>query len=213
METLGQYGIIPVDYSTILNNLSDYKSPKDKVSKLEKAGMIIRLKKALYVISPTITKQSLSHELIANHLYGPSYISFESALSFYGLIPERVYTIKSATTKRKKVYQTPVGNYEYITVPQKYFSVGVDMKVIPDSYAFIISSPEKALCDLIISTSGLRLQSKKAMIEYLNEDLRIDFETGISFKSEIIRECKKYGYKKTELDLLSQVIVSMNTKE
>ena len=79
MKGYEQYGMIPVDYGTILNHLSDYKSPKDKVSKLEKSGDLIRLKKGLYLISPTLSKQTLSIELIANHLYGPSYISFESA--------------------------------------------------------------------------------------------------------------------------------------
>jgi len=212
MEVFEQYGIIPVDYSTILTNLSDYKSPKDKVSKLEKSGVLIRLKKGLYVISPAISKQTLSVELIANHLYGPSYISFESALAHYGLIPERVYTIKSAITKRKKKYQTPIGNYEYITVPENYFSIGLNQNIIQDSFAFIIASPEKAICDLIMSTSRLRFQSQKAINEYLREDLRIDFEAGIKFNPEIINECEKYGYKKTELGLLHNVLVSINNK-
>ena len=126
MKGYEQYGMIPVDYGTILTNLSDYKSPKDKVSKLEKSGDLIRLKKGLYLISPTLSKQALSIELIANHLYGPSYISYESALSFYGLIPERVYSVKSATSKRSKKYLTPIGNYEYITVPEHYFSIGLN---------------------------------------------------------------------------------------
>ena len=202
MEAFTQYGIIPVDYATLITNLGAFKSPKDKVSKLEKSGALIRLKKGLYVISPDLSKQTLSVELIANHLSGPSYISFETALSYYGLIPERVYTIKSATTKRKKVYQTPIGIYEYITVPEKYFSIGLNQKIIQDSYAFIIATPEKALCDMILSTSGLRFQSKKAIEEYLREDIRIDIRTAGIFNFEIIKECTRFGYKKTELHLL-----------
>jgi predicted transcriptional regulator of viral defense system len=210
MKGYEQYGMIPVDYGTILTNLSDYKSPKDKVSKLEKSGDLIRLKKGLYLISPTLSKQTLSIELIANHLYGPSYISYESALSFYGLIPERVYSVKSATSKRSKKYLTPIGNYEYITVPEHYFSIGLNQKIIQDSFAFIIASPEKAICDLVLSTPGLRLQSQKAMNEYLIDDLRVDFESVNAINPEIIKECVQFGYKKKELELLYQVLLNIN---
>jgi hypothetical protein len=212
MKDFGQYGIIPIEYAVILDNLADYKSPKDKVSRLEKSEVLIRLKKGLYVISPDVSNRNISSELIANHLYGPSYISFESALSFHGMIPERTYTMKSATTKRRKNYQTPFGNYEYFTVPEIYFSIGLQQKIIQNSYAFIIAGPEKAICDLIISTSGLRFQSKKAIDEYLRDDLRIDFEGGIGLKPEIIEECAKYGYKKTELSFLSEVLTSTDFK-
>ncbi len=207
-----QYGIIPVDHATILTNLDDYKSPNDKVSKLERSGELIRLKKGLYVVSPEVTKQNLSVELIANHIYGPSYISFESALSFYGLIPERVYNTKSATTKRKKKYQTPVGNFEYVTIPENYFSIGLNQRIIQNSYAFIIASPEKAICDLIMTTSGLRMQSQKAMNEYLSDDLRIDFDGERRFNPGIIEECVQYGYKKTELKLFHNFLKNITNK-
>ena len=212
-DGLEHYGIIPIDYAAILTGLSDYKSPKDKVGKFEKSGALIRLKKGLYVVSPTISSQTLSVELIANHLYGPSYISFESALSFHGLIPERTYTMKSATTKRRKHYQTPFGEYEYATVPESYFPIGLQQNIIRNSYAFIIASPEKAICDLIITTSGLRFQSKKSILEYLKDDLRIDFESGIKLNPDIIGECAKNGYKKAELSLLCHVVTEMNNME
>lgn len=211
-EGLEHYGIIPIDYAVILAGLSDYKSPKDKVSKFEKSGVLVRLKKGLYVVSSEVSGRALSIELIANHLYGPSYISFESALSFHGLIPERTYIVKSATTKRRKHYHTPFGEYEYLTVPENYFPIGLQQNIIQNSYAFIIASPEKAICDLIIATSGLRFQSKKSIREYLRDDLRIDFESGTKLNPEIIEECARYGYKKTELSLLSYVVTSINNE-
>ncbi len=210
MASLEHYGIIPVNYATIINGLSDYRSPKDKVSRLEKSGTLIRLKKGLYVVSPSVSGKAISVELIANNIYGPSYISFESALSFHGLIPERTYTMKSAAAKRRKHYHTPLGDYEYITVPENYFPVGLQQNIIDDSCAFIIAGPEKAICDLIITTSGLRFQSKKSIREYLRDDLRIDFQGGIKFNPDTIEECAGYGYKKTELLLLSQVITAIN---
>jgi hypothetical protein len=206
MELLEQFGIIPFGSASLYNLLEDYRSPKDKVRKLESNGCLIRLKKGLFVVSPEISKQELSTELIANHIYGPSYISFESALSLHNLIPEHVYTFKSATTKRKKEYQTPLGYFEYITVPERYFSVGLQTNVVKKSYAYILASPEKAICDLILSTSGLRLQSKKAIIEYLINDLRIDFESYTLWNPSIIEECIEYAYKKTELKLLLNFI-------
>jgi predicted transcriptional regulator of viral defense system len=80
---------------------------------MEKRGEIIRLKKSLYVVSDKISRKSVSRELVANHLYGASYISFETALAYYGMIPERVYTVRSMTTKRAKNFTTLLGNFEY----------------------------------------------------------------------------------------------------
>jgi len=69
----------------------------NKISELEKSGKIIRLKKGIYVVSPKESGKLLSMELIVNHLYGPSYVSMESALRYYGLIPESVYLMHSAS--------------------------------------------------------------------------------------------------------------------
>ncbi|MEA3444133.1 MAG: hypothetical protein U9R19_05335 [Bacteroidota bacterium] len=206
MNELKQYGIIPIGFKTIANKLSSYKSPKDKVSKFEKSGHLIRLKKGLYIVSPDITNQSISKELIANHLYGPSYISLESALSYYGLIPERVYGVSSVTFKRKKGYSTAMGNFEYFTVPEKYFPVGISQKVVENKYAYLMASPEKALCDLIVTRSGIRFQSVKAVKEFLIQDLRIDFEVLQKWDVSIVEECCKHGYKKVELLLLNKFL-------
>ncbi len=204
MQELKQFGIIPIDFKTISSKLTLYRSPGDKVSRLEKSGHLIRLKKGLYIISPDISNQSISKELIANHLYGPSYISLENALSFYGLIPERVYSTLSITSKRKKSYNTPLGDFEYITVPVKYFSIGISQDIVQNSYAYLIATPEKALCDLIVTKSGIRFQSLKAVKEYLVQDLRVDFDVIKKWDLTIIDECIKYGYKKVELRLLSK---------
>lgn len=205
MEILEQYGNIPIDYSTILHHFGSLKSPKDKISKLEKSGELIRLKKGKYLVANNIKNNPPSSELIANHLYGPSYVSFETALSFHGMIPEKVYAIKSSITKRRKSFKTPFGLFEYISVPEKYYSIGIKQHVMHDNYAFIMASPEKALCDLIITSKGLRFQSKKALRKYLLEDLRIDFENTGNMNSEIFREANEYGSKKKELSLLYQL--------
>jgi predicted transcriptional regulator of viral defense system len=206
MQELKEFGIIPVDFKTISSKLSHYKSPRDKVSNLKKSNQLIRLKKGLYIVSPDITNQSVSKELIANHLYGPSYISLETALSFYGIIPERVYSTLSVTFKRKKRYSTPLGIFEYRTVPVKYLSIGISQKIVQNSYAYLMASPEKAICDLIVTKSGIRFQSLKAITEYLMNDLRVDLDVIEKWDLTIIDECIKYGYKKEELRLLRNFI-------
>jgi uncharacterized protein YifN (PemK superfamily) len=205
MESLVHFGSIPVDFGTLAAYYGDLRFPKDKISALEKKGILIRLKKGFFVVSPEVHNQPISKELIANHLYGPSYISFETALSYYGLIPERVHTVRSATQKRSKIFTTPLGDFEYVSVEDFYYPVGIRQEIIGEKYAFLIASPEKALCDLIISTSRLRIQSVRAMKVYLEEDLRIDTTTIKNFDSAIIKECIEKGRKKSELTHLLKV--------
>ncbi len=202
MRNLEQYNLVPITQGVLHESLVEYRSPKDKLSSLTREGMLLRLKRGLYSVPRTITGQSLSRELIANHLRGPSYVSFESALAYHGLIPERVYITKSATLKRKKVYSTPVGHFHYIHVPENYYPIGLNLEIIDNSYAYIIASPEKALCDLMLTTSGLRLQSVKSAGEYIIQDLRIDEEAIINFNQGIIRECANTGYKRSDIQYL-----------
>ena len=199
MIELESFRNIPLESSVFQNLMSNYKFPRNKVSALEKRGQIIRLKKGLYVVSDKISRKTLSRELIANHLYGPSYISFETALSFYGLIPERVFTVRSATFKRAIRFENAVGNFEYVTIPKKYYSIGISQQTVDNEYAYLLATPEKALCDLILATPNLRLQSVKAMQVYLEENLRIDFFSWQNIDIGIIKQCFETGKKKGEL--------------
>lgn len=206
MINLARFGNIPVEYATLTSVLNGYRSAKDKIASLEKSDQLIRLKKGLYVVAPKVSKSEISRELIANHLYGPSYISLESALSYYGLIPERVYNVRSVTTKRAKQYTTPLGEFDYRTVPENYFSIGIQQEETKSKSIFLIASPEKALCDMILITSGLRLQSVKAVKTYLEENLRIDLFEKKVWNTEIVRECIEKGKKKTELTQLLKLL-------
>jgi len=206
MNVLEEFGVVPMDFPALVTLLGDYKHPQDKVSKMEDNGELIRLKKGLYVVAPNVHHMPISKELIANHLYGPSYVSFENALSFYNLIPERVHTIRSMTLKRARTFSTPIGNFEYISAQKDYFEIGLQQEIVKDRYAYLIASPEKALCDMIYATPGLRLQSVRAMRVYLEEDLRIDFSAVDTFNTEIIRQCMVKGRKKTELTQLCKLL-------
>ncbi|MDL2231145.1 hypothetical protein LJB85_00200 [Porphyromonadaceae bacterium OttesenSCG-928-L07] len=206
MEELEQLGIIPVDYAILRSLYLDYESPRNKIANLEHDGRIIRLKRGLYVVSPDISKQLLSIELIANHIYGPSYVSMESALRYYGLIPEQVYTVRSMTINRSKKFENPIGNFEYITTNENYYSVGIKQQIIENRYSFLIARPEKALCDMIITTPLLKIQSVKALREYLEDDLRFDMSQLDHMNSSIVQECIETGKKSEILKLFLKLL-------
>ncbi|RTL14682.1 MAG: hypothetical protein EKK56_00515 [Flavobacteriaceae bacterium] len=206
MINLDQIRNTPVDYATLVTLLRDYRFPKDKIAAMEKQQQLIRIKKGLFVVAQQEGTSPISRELIANHLYGPSYVSLESALSYHNLIPERVYRVRSVTMKRFKMYDTPLGVFEYRTVSPEYFSIGIQQQVTQDNTAFLIASPEKALCDLIVLSSGLRLQSSKAVKIYLEENLRIDLFENRSWNTEIISQCMEVGKKKIALSQLLKLL-------
>jgi len=199
-------GNIPLE-STILQDLvGNYKFPRNKISALEKRGEIIRLKRGFYVVSEKKSHKPVSLELLANHLYGPSYISLETALSFYGMIPERVFAVRSMTFKRAKSFETSLGNFDYTTVSLEYFGIGLRQEIIENQYAFLIATPTKTVCDMIVATPNLRLQSVRALQTYLFEDLRIDFDIIKNFDKKIVEQCIKVGKKKGELELLLKLL-------
>jgi predicted transcriptional regulator of viral defense system len=206
MEKLEELNIIPFNYRVLQSMLSDYKSPRNKIANLEKEGKIIRLKKGMYVVSPNISKKLLSSELIANHLYGPSYVSLESALRYYGLIPEQVFTTRSITINRSKTFENSIGNFEYISVKKDYYSIGIKQQTDENNYTFLIATPEKALCDMIVTTPNLRIQSVKALREYIEEDLRIEFSALNNMNLSIIKDCMNVAKKKEALSLLFKIL-------
>ncbi len=206
MMELKNFGIVPIEYGVLVAALSGYRSPKDKIALLERNGSIIRLKKGLYVVSAEESQQMLSRELVANHLYGPSYVSLESALSFYGLIPEKVYSVRSVTPKRARYFSNPIGNFEYVTIPHEYYPIGIRQEIENEKFAYLIATPEKALCDLIVCTRNFRIQSVRAMREFLEEDMRIDLSVQPKYNTGIIKSCMEAGVKKTEFTHLLKLL-------
>lgn len=205
MEQLSQIGIIPVDYSVLESMLTEYTSPRHKIANIEKAGQLVRLKKGLYVVSPAISGKLLSTELIANHIYGPSYVSMESALRYWGLIPESVYTVKSMTTKRSRRFDNSIALFDYTYCNEMYFPIGVRQEE-KDGYTFMIASPEKALCDLITATPNVRPRFIKSMQLFLEEDLRLDIDAFLAMDTDIFRACAAVGKKRDDIDNLIKLI-------
>lgn len=91
--------------------------------------------------------------LIANSLRTGSYVSLQSALAYYGLIPEHVPVVTSVTTARPERLDTPVGTYSFRHVKKSCFFSYVQVAISQNQHAFI-ATPEKALLDLMYLTPG-----------------------------------------------------------
>ena len=198
---LNEIGTIPVTTSIIESLYPELKSADKKVTWLEKQGIIIRLKRGLYVINPEYSGKTLSSELIANHLYTPSYISMSTALRYYGLIPEAVYVHQSMTVKHSRSFQTPVGSYDYKYISREAFSIGV-RSMHKGDYAFLIASPEKALCDLIANSSKVNLRYMKDVEIYLEQDIRMDMDEFYKMDETIFKDYIKVGKKADSISRL-----------
>jgi len=161
------------DYQVLLEALSDYSKPGDKITRLLSGGAIIRVKKGLYCFDEAFRREPVSREYLANLIYGPSYVSLDYALSHHGLIPERVEMVTSVTTRRSRDFDTPFGNFTYRMLDGPRYAVGATLEKAGKA-AFIVACPEKALVDKVWTDkrfSGSRLSDYDA---YLLDDLRLD---------------------------------------
>jgi len=178
-----------VDYATIKSVLTEnkYKSINDKISYMKKKGLLDTLKKGLFVYNSPYIKTLVSKEIIANNIYGPSYISYDYALYYHSLIPERVSEITSATTKNAKKFSNKYGIFSFKHIDKKLFALGVNI-VSSKRGNFMIASSEKALCDKIYTAKALNIRSKKVMSEYLINNLRVDIDELKSFDLDIVKQ-------------------------
>jgi predicted transcriptional regulator of viral defense system len=162
------------DYQTLLNCLKDYERPRDKIRALLRSGAIIRVKKGLYVFGPDYSRGPFSRELLANLIYGPSYVSLDYALSYYGLIPERVETVTSVTCGKNRTFLTPVGRFTYWSIPLDSYRVGIDIIQLDERRSFLMATPEKALVDKVCRSRDSDIRGAEEFEAYLLGHLRID---------------------------------------
>lgn len=159
-----------MDYLYLRDSLKSYASPKAKLTQMIKSGKIIKVRRGLYV---TPDRSALSLKTLANKIYGPSYISFEYALSYYGLIPEHAYTVTSASIEKnkRKIFRSPLGVFLYQSIHSAVFAYGV-VRMEENESPFLIATREKALCDKLSKVG--RLTSIPLLETFLFDDLRID---------------------------------------
>jgi hypothetical protein len=153
------------DTLRLRHDLAGLADTRGKIARLLAKGELIPLRRGLYARRPDLDPHGL-----AGPIYGPSYLSFETALSWHGMIPEGVAEILSATPKRANSFTNSFGRYRYLTVPKTVYPIGIQRVADPD-LPFLIASPSKALVDRIAREPGFRSMSDVAR---WIEGMRID---------------------------------------
>ena len=176
-----------------------------KIAYMVNKGELIRLKKGLYALGKDYQTTSIDTISLANILYAPSYVSFDYALSYYGLIPERVCEITSATMRMKKEFATPLGRFTYKPIPLQVYALGIDWLYDDINGGRLIATSEKALCDKIRSDRGIGRLSQQKLRDYLEFDLRIDMGLLYTLDAELIMAIAT-AYKSSNLKNLSKLI-------
>lgn len=113
------------------------------------SGEVIRIHRGLYCLAPKYLRRKIAPFVLAQRIYGPSYISLETALSCHGWIPEAVYTITSVSTDRSREFDTPLGRFSFTRVPQRTFYAEVIRVEKESEGSFLMASPLKALADYV----------------------------------------------------------------
>lgn len=151
-------------------DLSNYSSPKSKITRMLISKKIVQVKRGIFIDADDVT---YSVNSISSIIYGPSYISFERAMSFYGLIPEKVNTITCATfnKNRSKKFHTPIGNFYYYDIPAKVFPYDTIIKE-ENGQTFIIASAEKSICDSLYRVN--KIKTTDDLQKLIKENWRID---------------------------------------
>lgn len=154
--------------SMLLDQLQRYSDPAGKILRMKREGELLQLTRGIYE-----TDKNAPGYCLAGAIFGPSYLSFDYALSFYGLIPEAVYTFTSATFDKKKVreQENHFGRFTYRDVPPEAYPFGVSIKE-ENGYIYQMATQEKALCDKLYTMPPVT--SQKEIERMLFEDLRID---------------------------------------
>ena len=156
--------------SMLLDKFSDYQDPFGKIKRLCNEGKLYPVIRGIYE-----TDRNLDGKLLSSVIYGPSYLSFNYALSHYGLIPEgvREYTSATCGKGKKKQYHNHFGDYYYRDIPTAAFPFETNL-VVENGYTYSIATAEKALCDKLYELPPMRNHTELRSL--LFDNLRIDEE-------------------------------------
>ena len=147
----------------------DYTNIKNKISREVHSGRLIQIARGLYE-----TDANVSGKYLAGRILGPSYLSFDYALSLYGLIPEAIYkTYTSASFQKRKTkkFENHYGIFTYRDIPANVYPLGI-LLYEENGYSYQIATPEKALCDKLYTIPPVKNLAEFSAL--LFDDLRID---------------------------------------
>ena len=170
------------------------------VNRALKKKLLIWLRRGVYVIGKPFQKTLPGTFQLAHTIYGPSYISFESALSYHQWIPEAVYTTTCATSKRASDFETPLGLFSYKHVPNHLCYLGVQRSG-SGSEAFLIAHPWKAIADHYY-VNNRNWQS----LNDIHLDLRIEIEDMREADTTILKSLSEH-YKSSKVRNFLQIIL------
>ena len=196
---------LTTDY--LLSLYSEHKAPRDKLKNLVKSKDLIHIKQGLYLLGEKY-KRPYSKEVLSGMIYGPSAISFEHALSYHGMIPERVETVTCLCFKRDKNYSTPIGAFHYKYLARELYPVGLNFHQT-DLGNFFMASKEKALCDLAYFQ---KFKDEKMALEFMCEDLRIDNSTLVNLDTGLLFELGKI-YQRASTHALVAALIALHQKD
>lgn len=188
-----------ISTSMLKEKYKDYANPLDKIKRDSDNGLLIRINRGIYETNPNINPCFL-----ASFILSPSYLSFDYALSYYGLIPEKVFAITSASLglRKNKTFINKFARFEYSDIPVEAFSEGLTY-IEDGDYIVKIATKEKAICD---SLSKWRVvNSIKELKELLFIDKRIDKDEFNSCDFKLLLRLAGL-YKKTNLNYLTKLI-------
>ena len=121
---------------------------KNQLTRWEKKGLILKLRRGIYMLNQYDRKITPSRFYLANQLYEPSYISLESALSLYGIIPERTASITSVATKKTARFINEFGDFIYQHIKPQAFKGFILLREENGLESFV-AKPEKAVVDFL----------------------------------------------------------------
>jgi len=175
-----------------------------KAQVLVESGMLVRLKRNLFSASPQVIGHSLDKHMLANRICTPSYVSRESALSHYGMIPEMVVNVTSSRLGRTTSFPTALGTFYYGQVEKSVYPIGLRSEVT-EWGGFLCAGPEKALYDLFQNRENLLIRSVRGMRQFLFEDLRLDV-MDTKFDASVFDELIAVGRKRLLVELAQEVL-------
>ena len=143
-------------------------SVRSKIMRTIDSGEILHIRRGLYCLAKPYNRAGISRNMLANLIYGPSYISCETALSFHGWIPEAVHSVSSVSLDRARTFETPLGYFDYVQIRQTPLLAGV-LRVTGEREfegSCYMAKPLKAIADYVASR-GLDWTGKEPLIESL----------------------------------------------
>lgn len=208
-QALQEYEGQPVTQAILMDLLKEYRRPHNKILELQKKEILTPVKRGLYITGPALKRFPPSRYLLANHIYGPSYVSLEPALAHWGLIPEMVTTVTSMTIGASRSFNTPLGLFRYIQLKLPYYCFGIRQVEWATNQTVLMAGPEKALCDIIVERTGVLFRSVKQARSFLEEDLRIEREALKELDREMIRSWVKQAPKRSSINILIKTLDSL----